>query len=126
MSSQRITVRLGRVGIFNFLAYRLKCGTAGYRRLERSELAALSAVATTDLFAVLLMSWLRVEALAMQTHSTGISWILIVWCVNAVALKVFVEVKKAPLIRGQPSKVAVKDRNLRPILGQQWTQVVDR
>ena len=33
-------------------AERLKCGTAGNRRLERSELVALSAVATTDLFAV--------------------------------------------------------------------------
>lgn len=34
-----------------FMRERLKCGTAGLRRPERSELATLSAVATTDLFA---------------------------------------------------------------------------
>jgi hypothetical protein len=39
-------------------AQRLKCGTAGFRRLERSELAALSAVATTDLFVFFGFSWL--------------------------------------------------------------------
>ena len=41
-----------------FIAERLKCGTAGFRRLERSELAALSAVATTDLFVFFGFSWL--------------------------------------------------------------------
>jgi hypothetical protein len=44
-------VRCGNgLQIFN---ERLKCGTAGFRRPERSELAALTAVATTDLFAFL-------------------------------------------------------------------------
>ena len=37
-----------RIGI-HFVIERLKCGTAGFWRPERSELAALSAVATTDL-----------------------------------------------------------------------------
>ena len=32
------------------IAERLNCGTAGIARLERSELAALAAVPTTDLF----------------------------------------------------------------------------
>ena len=40
-------------------AQRLKCGTAGERRPERSELAALTAVATTDLFATGLIGPLR-------------------------------------------------------------------
>jgi len=36
----------------HLLTERLKCGTAEKRRPERSELAALSAVATTDLLAI--------------------------------------------------------------------------
>lgn len=40
-------------GIFIWIE-RLKCGTAGREHPERSELAALSAVATTDLFSILI------------------------------------------------------------------------
>ena len=40
------------------VAERLKCGTAGFRRLERSEFSALSAVATTALFCILVPKFL--------------------------------------------------------------------
>jgi hypothetical protein len=96
----------------------LKCGTAERRRSERSELAVLSAVATTDLFAVLFMPWSRVEALAMQTYTTRIPWGLIVWRVYAVALKVWLKMKEGPLLLRQLGKVAVEYRHLGPILSQ--------
>ena len=52
-SSQMELLSLERIEPWvDLLAERLKCGTAETGRPERSELAALSAVATTDLFAV--------------------------------------------------------------------------
>lgn len=103
--------------IYHF-AQRLKCGTAEKRRPERSELAVLSAAATTDLFAVLFMPWSRVEALAMQTYTTRIPWGLIVWRVNAVALKIWLKMKEGPLLLRQLGKVAMEYRHLGPILSQ--------
>ena len=50
--TQSATVAIQKHAIsFFIISERLKCGTAGVRRPERSELTSLSAVATTDLFA---------------------------------------------------------------------------
>jgi hypothetical protein len=47
VSLARSQERMGYQRVSFFLAERLKCGTAGEVRPERSELEALSAVATT-------------------------------------------------------------------------------
>ena len=60
----------------HFLGQRLKCGTAGFRRLERSELAALSAVATTDLFGFLYLHSRVSLAGIVHAESWGLNPIL--------------------------------------------------
>jgi hypothetical protein len=85
---------------------------------------SVGAVATTDVFAGLFMSWSRVKAVAMQSYSTRILWRLIVWHVNTIALEVWLKVEERPLVLGQSSEIAVEYRHLGPILGQQRTEVV--
>ena len=94
----------------------------GKRRIQP---LTLSPVATHGWFAGLFVSWSRVESVAMQTYTTRILWHRIVWGVNAVALKLWLMMKKRPLLLWQFGKVAVEDGHHGPILSQQWTQVVD-
>ena len=55
INGQRSTTRHRLSNVFIIITERLKCGTAEFRRPERSELAGLSAVATTDLFGVFVL-----------------------------------------------------------------------